>query len=78
MEYPRLIAVTYFEKHLRMVAFVHLSCSSTIIFQIHTELLLQVQLSLLRAQNLLITKFKEVLKLRLMETYDREIDRNVR
>ena len=51
--------------------------SSTIIFQIHTELLLHVQLSLLGAQNLLIIKFK-VCRLRLMETYDRQVDRNVR
>ena len=47
--------------------------SSTIIFQIHTEQLFHVELSLERAQNLLIIKFKEVCKLRLMETYDRQI-----
>ena len=52
--------------------------SCTIIFQIHTELLLYVQLSLLSAQNLLIIKLKEVCKLRLMKTYDPQIDRNVR
>ena len=50
-EYRDIFNSTYFEKHLRMVVFV---VSPTIIFQIHTELLLHVQLSLLRAENLLI------------------------
>ena len=52
--------------------------SSTIILQFHTELLLHVQLSFLRVQNLLIIQFKEVCKLRLMETYDRQIDSDIR
>ena len=51
--------------------------SSTIILQIHAELFLHVQLLLLGAQNLLILKVK-LCRLRLMQTYDRQIGRNVR
>ena len=77
-EYREIFKSTFFENICEWLLLYTFLVSSTIIFQIHTELLLHVQLSLLCAQNLLIIKFKEMCKLRLMETYDRQIDRNVR
>ena len=46
-EYRKIFKKTYFEKQLRTAAF-YLSCLSTIIFLIHTELLPHVQLLLVR------------------------------
>ena len=47
-EYWKIFKNTYFEKQLRTAAFAYLSCLSTIIFLIHTELLPHVQRLLVR------------------------------
>ena len=78
-EYREIFKSTSFEKHLQMVAFVHRSCFIHYHFPNSYRSINSCSAFVTTcAESVDNNKFKKVCKLKLMEPYDRQIDRNIR
>ena len=78
-EYREIFESTYFEKHLRMVAFVHRSCFIHYHFPNSYRAINSYSAFVTTcAKSVDNNKFKKVCRLKLIEPYDREIDRNMK